>query len=1460
MTRKEAKQHIEHIRRERFWLDDVSHKPSENPLMAMLRRALNQLATGIFEHAHHYVFELTQNADDNNYPADAERFLKFVLLEDDPTSTPGSQGCLCVLNDETGFERKHVESLCDIGNSTKKDNREGYIGEKGIGFKSVFLISDRPHIVSNGYNFHFRRDDCDAGLGYVVPHWNEQVPSVAEGSLTAILLPLRGASGVDVAKQLADIEPECILFLRRLRRIELVSAKSGLKRAVRSSGSQGFVSLEADGTTASYFVHRSEHSCADVHESLREGVSSTVITVALPLSAPETTDGRVFAFLPTEVRTGLPFLINADFLLAASRERIHEAPIWNQHLVKSAAATFVEAFGKLRGAAKYRTAAYRYIPIKTDLLPGNKLFTSLVDAVQQILSVQECIVTTAGECVLPSKAYFAGPLMRALLSEIPPKLAGFPLVHPDLEEHRKRLEPLGVRSLSICEVLAICDDADWLCRRSVEWWETLFELLSRYNVAEGDISDFPLLRCADGVCRQLGSEDVFFQAESNLVPLSIPPDWPTAHVFDRKLQSRIQKKPAVWEWLVRVADLRPFSIQSYITSSLIDWMLIQDGEQAASRLLDATRFIASNLKHLDGEAREKLAESLPWVLADGRLLRPDQRENQELVTPECLEGEAGWNWVFISEHDRQHFYVLADAYSEDQPAAVKKAVKGLMAECGATDFPNPAQRNRPDGKFDWVCPRWLRDLSSEQPPKNLRKKVMALERWIERFKTDDFVQFLSLGAADEIWRSVEPRAQSELGLALRTHPWLRTTKGLVSPTSAFVADAEIRAFLGDSVPYVKAELSSEILGELGVHLRLSADALFDLLRRMRDSGEVNEAQIVRIYKRLATMAFDAETFRTEPLIFLSRPAARWEATGRVFWKDAGDVFDDEFGYAYLTYGGEELHGFFTETLGVHEEVPEQQLAEVWAKMSGGDSPPPDVVEKRLNKIFQNLVAVLDADNPPEWWLTIRRRLKIWTTAKRFEVPKNVFAPDNTFAEEVFAGTAPIAWIPKSHLTARLNRLLRELGCRSLAENLRSRAVNPAAVPASASPRILTQATKELLVCWVCAVEGWRKNHLRLEQLLKSAEVTVDELHVEYWLEGMEETLSSREADAFLDSENQRLYLRSGATAKAQQSAAATSVAAQLERRDKQDEDTVYRLLGLEVADAIREKAKRKWELTPEQIRWLNKIEVNLEVLKISDDDVKQRTREARPAIVEDGVAGNESAGLTATGGSEEVAPDRSTDSSDTSQTEHEGEEQEAESRTTDARVQDGRSAEAEPARALKSADAETEFVHVVAHTRVYPRRERQQRETADRNPQEQHPMAGISHATKAAIEEAAVQVIKRQFQKCADLREFNFLDRRKDNCGYDVHAAKPGRVIRIEIKAHLREAKSVFVTQREWQQSRQQNRLAADDKWELWNVENLALDAGMVRITRYRYLPDDARTRESGYWVDLSACASESIQ
>lgn len=42
-------------------------------------------------------------------------------------------------------------------------------GQKGIGFKSIFKVTDCPEIHSNG--FHLRFDKTCGPMGYILPHW-----------------------------------------------------------------------------------------------------------------------------------------------------------------------------------------------------------------------------------------------------------------------------------------------------------------------------------------------------------------------------------------------------------------------------------------------------------------------------------------------------------------------------------------------------------------------------------------------------------------------------------------------------------------------------------------------------------------------------------------------------------------------------------------------------------------------------------------------------------------------------------------------------------------------------------------------------------------------------------------------------------------------------------------------------------------------------------------------------------------------------------------------------------------------------------------------------------------------------------------------------------------------------------------------------------------------------------------
>ena len=1469
MTREEAKQHIEKIRLYKFGIAmDGTKQP--NALERDLQAALKNLAEELNAKETHFILELLQNAEDNTYGDGVEPELCISVEANDPTETPESDGCLCLLNNEVGFQHEQVLSLCSVGQSTKK-KALGYIGEKGIGFKSVFRISERPHIFSNGYQFRFQKPQDLDDLGYIVPHWVDFAPGIVRSGFTAILLPLVTGKRGSITEKLLDIPPETILFLTKLRRLTI-----GNTHSVARDKSTGLVTLSSDAQASLYFVHREmQQRRPGLCEEKRVGVIEREVTIALPLKTGRRCTGRIFAFLPTELDTGLPFLVNADFVLSASRESVLVDRPWNQWLRDCIAPTFAKTFLSLVKDPTWRTDAYRFLPIASELGHGAEFFAPAVESVQRQLREEACILTTSDSYVCPPVAFFASEDARRLIfqPDPPPRLSEFAFVHSALEAHRGRLEPLRVRSLSVPQLLQICNERDWLHRRDAAWWEGLFEYLEARNVAAETVADFPLLPCADGVSRCPSDNSVFFKADGQTMPTALPSEWPAAHLFDDDLQSRLQKKPQVWVWMTCVAGLRPFSAQSYITGRLLEWMRGQTGEHAADRLIKATCFIAVNLKSLD-DHHQTLRERMPWLLADKRVLLPEARVGKELVTPECIEGDSGWNWVFIGEHDRQHFWVLSDAYVEGQTEATKDAVRKVMTACGATDVPDPVKLRLLNGQVDWGCPRWLRDLTLDQPPQSLERKIAALERWMGRFKPDTF------------------NGVSELGLALRIRPWLQSTMGLVSPAAAFVDDADIREFFGNSVPYVQTKLSPDLLGRLGVHLRLSASSLLDLLRQMQDRGGVDEALVVRIYRRLQTMEFSVDAFREAPLIFLSRPSSRWMSTKNVFWRDVGAVFDRHFGYASLTYEKEELHGFFTKKLGIDEQPQAEQYADVWLRMSTAPQDEQKTIEGRLKEILPKLAEAADIEKPPDWWLQQRGSIKVWTTAGQFVNPQTAFTPDNTFAEELFAQSAKIAWAPETHLTARLNRLLHSLGCRSLATHLKSRPATAAGTTLVTKPGFLTPASKEILVCWAGESGDWSKKKHGLEMLLGTDETDVTELVVEYWLDGTDVPKTSREADAFWDRNDRRLYLRHSATAKAQQSAVAASITAQLGRTGKQAADTVYRLLALEFADARREMAERKWTLTPAQRDWLRSLGIEFTLLKVAPDDGSQVPREARPATAlaippshpsptpatsqtvgsqqppsntdrqetKDPRADQLVGTARPTDSQPKISPDSKaaaeTEASRTQDNQRQGEKREASDNGSSLSDKDDKGV----SQPLKPVDTEVDFVHVTAHTRSRPRLERNRSELTGSRTQDKNPLTRVSSKSKAELEERAMEIIKHQFQKRSDLREFKLLDRRKECCGYDLHAAKPGRVLRIEIKAHAGEAKSVFVTTREWDESRKRNRLAADDRWELWNVENVAGETSMARITRYPHLPEEARSREVGYWVDLNACHSESVQ
>ncbi|CAA6667060.1 unnamed protein product [Spirodela intermedia] len=333
---------IESIRREEFGLDPSSSCTESSLLKkqhARLGRALYCLSQELYSQDSHLLLELVQNADDNTYSENVEPTLVFILH---PTG-------IVILNNERGFSAENIRALCDIGNSTKKGSSAGYIGQKGIGFKSVFRITDAPEIHSNG--FHVKFDISEGQIGFVLPTvispcdirlFERQLSSEIDQDdascwNTCIVLPFRSKlkerSGINsIMSMFSDLHPSLLLFLHRL---ECIKFKNILDDSL--------IIMRKDLLEMALLKRKLQASV------VRPGVQMTEIAVAFTLQESDTgeyvpylSQQPAFAFLP--LRTyGLKFILQGDFVLPSSREEVDGNSAWNQWLLSEFPTLFVNA-------------------------------------------------------------------------------------------------------------------------------------------------------------------------------------------------------------------------------------------------------------------------------------------------------------------------------------------------------------------------------------------------------------------------------------------------------------------------------------------------------------------------------------------------------------------------------------------------------------------------------------------------------------------------------------------------------------------------------------------------------------------------------------------------------------------------------------------------------------------------------------------------------------------------------------------------------------------------------------------------------------------------------------------------------------------------------------------------------------------------------------------------------------
>lgn len=230
----DAKLVVESIRKEvergrgtRIWSDFIN--------------ALNLISQVVFTRSSGFILELIQNAEDAGLGVPGSGVFNIRLSKD----------AVRIQHNGIPFSADDVAAISGI-RSSKKPER-GTLGYLGIGFKSVFKVTDCPQVYSGGFRFKFDRaawpDPADTPW-HVIPLWIEDTENPFEAALTTFEVPLRDEQLYPgLREELSSIRTELFLFLKWLKKIEITDEPSGEAWTLQNLGedSDGITTLSQDG-------------------------------------------------------------------------------------------------------------------------------------------------------------------------------------------------------------------------------------------------------------------------------------------------------------------------------------------------------------------------------------------------------------------------------------------------------------------------------------------------------------------------------------------------------------------------------------------------------------------------------------------------------------------------------------------------------------------------------------------------------------------------------------------------------------------------------------------------------------------------------------------------------------------------------------------------------------------------------------------------------------------------------------------------------------------------------------------------------------------------------------------------------------------------------------------------------------------------------------------------------------
>ena len=507
-----------------------------------------RLLANLYSDRAHFIFELLQNAEDALRERGAEwagpRAVSFNLTKNH----------LRFNHFGRPFDEADVRGICEIGESAKADDLTA-IGRFGIGFKSVYAITDRPEIHSGPEDFAIEN--------FVLPVAASTIEIPEDNTVFLFPLKSNGESIYDdIATGLIELGASSLLFLHQINEVEwkLDDGRNGHYLRESKPLDEGVRHVTVIGQMFGSQDVSSEWLVFSRPVTRDDGSPAGNVEIAFFLDPDKqniqpVSDSRLVVFFPTTLETHLGFLMQGPYQTTPSRDNVPSLAPWNKHLVDETAVLLQEALRWLRERGELSTDVLRCLPLKSHRFGANagssfdflsasprhaSMFSPLFKATKQALSSEPLLprlnsgYASAKEALLGRSEEIRQLFSSEQLSLLYGKVNGMSWLSADITQDRTPeireylMSELGVEEVDPERITRRLTH-DFLVEQPDSWIRTLYEFLNGQRaiirMLIGGSSrhpdlNIPLIRLTDGRHVPLGEPQTF-------LPGAGPTDFPT---------------------------------------------------------------------------------------------------------------------------------------------------------------------------------------------------------------------------------------------------------------------------------------------------------------------------------------------------------------------------------------------------------------------------------------------------------------------------------------------------------------------------------------------------------------------------------------------------------------------------------------------------------------------------------------------------------------------------------------------------------------------------------------------------------------------------------------------------------------------------------------------------------------------------------------------------------------------